>query len=110
MDQLQQGLERWAELLIEGLEKHGRSLTDAQRTPAQENRRHLVGVEAAWGEAIAVAADRQEQLTRQGEALLQEMQATSADMTHAAAGQQEQLFKQGEILLRVVEATGQVQK
>jgi chromosome segregation ATPase len=110
MDQLQQGLDRWAEMLVEGVEKHGRALTEAERELAQENRRHLSEVEAAWGEAIAVAADRQDQLAQQGESLLHEIQVTSSEMTRAAFGQQEQLIKQGEILLRVVEATGQIKK
>lgn len=105
---LRSGLERMAELLVEALEKHGETLTTAERELASENRRHLSEVEAALGEAMVVSADRQEKLIRRSEELLKGMQASVSESASVTISHQEQLVKQGEVLLRVVESTGQV--
>lgn len=104
------GLERMAELLVESLQKHGETLTSAEEGLASENRRHLSEVEAALGESMVVAADRQEKLIRQSEKLLKEMQEALVSAAGATVGHQEQLVKQGEVLLQVVESTSQVQQ
>ncbi len=104
------GLERMAELLVEALQKHGETLTSAEEGLASENRRHLSEVEAALGESMVVAADRQEKLIRQSEKLLKEMQEALVSAAGATVGHQEQLVKQGEVLLQVVESTSQVQQ
>ncbi|MEM6799542.1 MAG: hypothetical protein AAF589_08510, partial [Planctomycetota bacterium] len=72
-------------------------------------RRHLGEVEAALGEAMVVAADRQEKLINRSEKLLQGMQEAVAESAGATIAHQEQLIKQGEVLLKVVESTGQVE-
>ena len=107
---LRNGLERMAELLVEALQKHGETLTSAEEELASENRRHLGEVEAALGESMVVAADRQEKLIRQSEKLLKEMQEALVSAAGATVGHQEQLVKQGEVLLRVVESTDHVQQ
>jgi hypothetical protein len=101
---------RHAELLNEGLEQHTAMVTEAEQLVAEENRRHLADVEAAVGEAILVATDRQEKLIGQAENLLREMQIALVEAAGTTVAQQEQLIKQGDILLKVVEATGQVKK
>jgi biopolymer transport protein ExbB/TolQ len=105
---LRDGLGTLAELLVEALHQHGEVLTNSEQGLAEENRRHLAEVEAAVGEAMVVAADRQEQLIRQSESLLREMQAALVKTSGAAVRQQEQMVKQGDMLLQVVGATGQV--
>lgn len=107
---LRDGLERMAELLVEALQKHGETLTAAENELATENRRHLTEVEAAIGEAMVVAADRQEKLVRQSEAMLREMQQALVASAGATLQQQGELVRQGEVLQRVLEATGQVAK
>jgi biopolymer transport protein ExbB/TolQ len=77
-ERLHDGLEKLAELLVEALHQHGEVLTDSEKSLAEENLRHLAEVEAAVGEAMVVAADRQEQLIRQSEILLRQMQAALA--------------------------------
>lgn len=104
------GLERMAELLVEALQKHGETLTDAEQELASENRRHLSEVEAALGEAMVLAADRQEKLIGRSEDLLTKMQSALVDSASTTIGHQEQLVKQGEVLLKVVESTGHVRK
>lgn len=99
---------RHAELLNEGLDQHTTALTDAEKTLAEENRRHLADVEAAVGEAMLVATTRQEKLIRQSEDLLKEMQVALVEAAGTTVSQQQQLIKQGEILLKVVEAIGHV--
>lgn len=106
---LRQGLERMAELLVEALQKHGETLTAAEQELASENRRHLGEVEAALGEAMVVAADRQEKLIGRSERLLAGMQQAVGESASATIAHQEQLVKQGEVLLKVVEKTGQVE-
>jgi hypothetical protein len=59
---------------------------------------------------MVVAADRQEQLIRQSESLLKEMQVALVEAAGATVRQQEQLVKQGDVLLQVVDATGQIRK
>ncbi|MEM8865804.1 MAG: MotA/TolQ/ExbB proton channel family protein [Planctomycetota bacterium] len=105
---LRDGLERMAELLVEALQKHGQTLTQAEQELASENRRHLGEVEAALGEAMVIAADRQEKLINRSEKLLQGMQASVSESASVTIAHQEQLVKQGEVLLKVVESTGQV--
>jgi biopolymer transport protein ExbB/TolQ len=107
---LRDGLERMAELLVEALQKHGETLTAAENELATENRRHLSEVEAAMGEAMVVAADRQEKLVRQSESMLREMQQALVASAGATIQQQGELVKQGEVLLKVVESAGQVAK
>jgi hypothetical protein len=109
-ERLGDGLERLAELLVEALQQHGEVLVSSEKELAQENRRHLADVEAALGEAMVVAADRQERLIRQSENLLKEMQVALVEAAGATVRQQEQLVKQGDVLLSVVDATGQVKK
>ena len=106
---LRLGLERMAELLVEALQKHGETLTQAEQELATENRRHLGEVEAALGEAMVVAADRQEKLIGRSEQLLGGMQKAVSESASATIAHQEQLVKQGEVLLKVVEKTGQVE-
>ena len=106
---LRNGLERMAELLVEALSRHGETLTKAEEELACENRRHLTEVEAALGEAMVVAADRQEKLIGRSEDMLREMQSAVVDSASAAITHQEQLIKQGEVLLKVVESTGKIQ-
>lgn len=108
--QLRDGLEKMAELLVEALQKHGETLTAAEDELAQENRKHLGEVEAALGEAMVVAADRQEKLIGRSEELLKEMQVALMKAAGATIEHQEQLVKQGEVLLQVVDATGQVKQ
>jgi biopolymer transport protein ExbB/TolQ len=105
---LREGLEKLAELLVESLHRHGEVLTASEHELAQENRRHLSEVEAALGESMVVAADRQEKLIRQSEHLLKEMQIALVEAAEATVRQQEQLIRQGDVLLNVVDATGQV--
>ncbi|MEQ8849873.1 MotA/TolQ/ExbB proton channel family protein [Botrimarina sp.] len=105
---LRDGLERMAELLVEALEKHGETLTAAEHELASENRRHLGEVEAALGEAMVVAADRQEKLIRRSEEVVREMQQALVAGATATLDQQKELVRQGEVLTRVVESTGQV--
>lgn len=107
---LREGLERLAELLVESLHKHGNVLTASEKELAEENRKHLSEVEAALGEAMVVAADRQEQLIHRSEDLLKDMQVALVEAAGATLRQQEQLVKQGDVLLRVVDATGQVKQ
>lgn len=107
---LRNGLERMAELLVEALQKHGETLTEAENELATENRRHLSEVEAALGEAMVVAADRQEKLIGRSEDLLREMQTALVDAAGATISHQEQLVKQGEVLLKVVDSTNQIQR
>jgi hypothetical protein len=107
---LRDGLERMAELLVEALQKHGETLTQAENELASENRRHLSEVEAAMGEAMVVSADRQEKLVRQSESVLREMQQALVSAAGATIDHQKELVRQGDVLLKVVESTGQVQR
>lgn len=107
---LREGLERMAELLVEALQRHGETLTLAENELATENRRHLGEVEAALGEAMVVAADRQEKLVRQSESVLREMQQALVSAAGATIDHQQELVRQGDVLLKVVDATGQVQQ
>jgi biopolymer transport protein ExbB/TolQ len=107
---LRDGLEKLAELLVEALARHGEVLTANEKELADENRRHLSEVEAALGEAMVVAADRQEQLVRRSEQLLKDIQVALVEAADATVRQQEQLIRQGEVLLSIVDATGQVKK
>jgi hypothetical protein len=107
---LREGLEKLAELLVESLHRHGEVLTASEKELAEENRRHLSEVEVALGEAMVVAADRQEQLIRGSENLLKEMQIALVEAAEATVRQQEQLIRQGDVMLKVVGATGQVKQ
>ena len=107
---LREGLEKLAELLVESLHRHGEVLTASEKELAQENRRHLSEVEAALGESMVVAAERQEQLIKQSENLLKEMQIALVEAAEATVRQQEQLVRQGDVMLKVVGATGQVKQ
>jgi biopolymer transport protein ExbB/TolQ len=107
---LREGLEKLAELLVESLHRHGEVLTASEKELAQENRKHLSEVEAALGEAMVVAAERQETLIKQSENLLKEMQIALVEAAEATVRQQEQLVKQGNVMLQVVGATGQVKQ
>jgi biopolymer transport protein ExbB/TolQ len=105
---LREGLEKLAELLVEALHRHGEVLTASEKELAEGNRQHLTEVEAALGQAMVTAADRQEQLVRQSEHLLKEMQIALVEAAGASVQQQEQLIRQGDVLLKVVDATGQI--
>jgi biopolymer transport protein ExbB/TolQ len=107
---LREGLEKLAELLVESLHRHGEVLTASESELAQENRRHLSEVEAALGESMVVAADRQERLIRESENLLKEMQIALVEAAEATVRQQEQLIRQGDVLLQVVDATSPVRE
>ena len=107
---LREGLEKLAELLVESLHRHGEVLTASEKELAQENRRHLSEVEAALGESMVVAAERQENLIKQSENLLKEMQIALVEAAEATVRQQEQLVRQGDVMLQVVGATGQVKQ
>jgi biopolymer transport protein ExbB/TolQ len=109
-EDLEETLVRHAELLNEGLQHHTASLIETESKLAEENRRHLADVEAAVGEAMLLATNRQEKLIKQSEDLLKEMQVALVEAAGTTVAQQEQLIKQGDILLKVVEATGQVKK
>jgi len=110
LGRLGEGLEKLAELLVEALHRHGEVLTISEKELAQENRRHLSDVESALGEAMVVAADRQERLIKQSEHILKEIQVALVEAAGATVRQQEQLVKQGDVLLSVVDATGQIKK
>jgi hypothetical protein len=107
---LREGLEKLAELLVDSLHRHGEVLTRSENELAQENRRHLSEVEAALGEAMVVAAERQETLINKSENLLKEMQIALVEAAEATVRQQEQLVRQGDVMLQVVGAAGQVQQ
>lgn len=107
---LNEGLGEHTQALTVGLEEHRTALTEAEHQLAQENRRHLADVEAAVGEAMLVATNRQEKLITQSETLLKEMQTALVEAAGSTVAQQEQLIKQGDIMLQVVEATGQVKQ
>ena len=107
---LRDGLERLAELLVDALHRHGEVLTASEKELAQENRQHLSEVQAALGQSMVVAAERQENLVRQSEHLLKEMQIALVEAAGATVRQQEELVRQGDVLLRVVDATGQIKK
>jgi hypothetical protein len=105
-----EGLATHTAALATGLEAHRIAITEAEQQLAQENRAHLGEVEAAVGEAMLVASNRQEKLIRQSETLLKEMQTALVEAAGSTVAQQEQLIKQGDIMLQVVEATGQVKQ
>jgi hypothetical protein len=107
---LEDTLIRHATFLNEGLELHAQALTKAEAEMAQENRRHLADVEAAVGEAMIVASNRQEKLVAKSEQLLREMQTALVDSASASLAQQEQLMRQGDALLKVIEATNQIKQ
>jgi biopolymer transport protein ExbB/TolQ len=109
-DRLRDGLEKLAELLVDALHRHGEVLTTSEKELARENRQHLSEVQAALGDSMVVAAERQEHLVRQSEHLLKEMQIALVEAAGATVRQQEELVRQSDILLRVVDATGQVTK
>ena len=108
--QLRDGLEKLAELLVDALHRHGEVLTAGEKELAQENRQHLAEVQAALGQSMVVATERQEHLVRQSEHLLNEMQIALVEAAGATVRQQEELVRQGDVLLKVVDATGQVRK
>lgn len=107
---LEETLVRHAVLLNEGLEHHAAELTAAETGVAEENRRHLAEVEAAVGEAMLVASNRQEKLISKSEQILQEMQKALVDSASVSLAQQEQLVRQGEVLLKVIESTNQIKE
>ncbi len=108
IDKLRGGLERMAELLVEALQNHGETLTANEQELATQNRQHLVEVEAALGEAMVVAADRQEKLIERSETLLAELQTWLTKTADVSVTQQQELAKQSEVLLKVVDSTGHV--
>jgi biopolymer transport protein ExbB/TolQ len=107
---LSESCDRHAEKLADSLEHHTAIITESETQLADENRRHLSDVEAALGEAMLVAATRQEKLIQSSEDLLKEMQIALVEGAGATVAQQEQLVKQGEVLLKVVDATGHVRQ
>lgn len=109
-EDLEGTLIRHAELMNEGLEHHTAAMTEAEAKLADENRRHLADVEAAVGEAMLIATNRQEKLIKQSENLLHDMQVALVEAAGTTVSQQEQLIKQGDILLKVIEATEQVNR
>jgi biopolymer transport protein ExbB/TolQ len=107
---LSKGLKEHGGVLARGLEDHRTALVEAEGQLARENRQHLAEVEAAVGEAMLVATNRQENLIRQSENLLKEMQVALVESAGTTIAQQEQLVKQGDVLLRIVESTDQVRQ
>jgi hypothetical protein len=105
---LREGLEKLGEILVEALERHGEVLSKTETELADGNRQHLTEVEAALGNSMVVAAERQENLIRQSEQLLKEMQVALVEAAGATVEQQEQLIRQSDVLLKVVDATGQI--
>ena len=105
---LREGMEKLAELLIEALERHGEVMTSSEKELAEQNRQHLSEVEAALGNSMVNAAERQEKLIQQSENLLKEMQIALVEAAGATVRQQEQLIRQSDVLLKVVDATGQI--
>lgn len=105
---LEKSLQDHTRALQNSLTQHTDSLTTAERKLAEENRQHLAEVEAAVGEAMLLASERQEKLIERSESLLQQMQTALVEAAGTTVAQQEQLIKQGDILLKVVEATGQI--
>jgi len=75
-DQIEASL---ASTLERGLQRHAQTITAAEKTLAEENRRHF-----------------------------SEVQQTFASSAQAVASQQAELVRQGEVLCQVVEATGQI--
>jgi biopolymer transport protein ExbB/TolQ len=107
---LGEGIDRHTGALADALEQHTAVLTAAERSLADENRRHLSEVETTMGEAMLVASSRQEKLIKQGEDLIRELQVSLVEAAGATVAQQEQLVKQSDVLLKVVEATGQIRR
>jgi biopolymer transport protein ExbB/TolQ len=105
---LRQGLEQLGALLVEALERHGEVLTTTEKELADENRQHLTEVEAALGNSMVAAAERQENLIRQSEHLLKDMQVALVEAASSTVAQQEQLIRQSDVLLKVVDATEQI--
>jgi biopolymer transport protein ExbB/TolQ len=105
---LREGLQQLGTLLVEALERHGEVLTNTEKELAEENRQHLTEVEAALGNAMVVASERQENLIRQSEHLLKDMQVALVEAASSTVHQQEQLIRQSDVLLKVVESTGQI--
>ena len=107
---LAESYEKQADSLAEAYTQHTETLIAAETKLADENRQHLSDVEGALGEAVLVAAQRQETLIERSEQVLKDMQAALVEAAGTTVAQQQQLIKQGEVLLQVVEATGQVRK
>lgn len=103
-------IETQGETLAGAMNRHAELLVATERDLGEQNRRHLAEVEAALGEAMVVAASRQEKLIQQSEELLREMQVALVEAAGTTVAQQEQLIKQSDVLLRVVESTGAVRK
>lgn len=107
---MEQGAVQYVTALAEAYEHHTEILIASETKLADENRQHLSDVEGALGEAVLVAAQRQETLIERSEQVLKDMQAALVEAAGTTVAQQQQLIKQGEVLLQVVEATGQVRK
>ena len=73
--------------LADGIDEHVTKLTACESQIAAENRRHLADVEAAVGEAVLTAAERQERLVERTEQVLQEMQVALVDKVVNATGE-----------------------
>lgn len=107
---LAESYEKQADSLAEAYTQHTETLIAAETKLADENRQHLADVEGALGQAVLVAAERQETLIARSEQVLRDMQGALVEAAGTTVAQQQQLIKQGEVLLQVVEATGQVRK
>lgn len=105
---LNEGVDRHTLALAEALEHHAAVLTAAERDLAEENRRHLSEVEASVGEAMLVAASRQEKLIKHSEDLASELQVALVEAAGTTVSHQQQLVRQSELLLKVIEAAGQI--
>jgi biopolymer transport protein ExbB/TolQ len=108
IEKLRGGLQHMAELLVEALQNHGETLVANEQELAQSNRKHLAEVEAALGEAMVVAADRQERLVERTESMLAQFSNWLEQSAKSSSEQVSELAKQSEVLLKVVDSTGYV--
>ncbi len=107
---LSENIDCHAAAMADALEHHAAVMTETEKSVAAESGQRLADMEAALGEAMLVAATRQEKLIQQSEDLLKEMQVALVESAGSTVAQQEQLVKQSDVLLKVVEATGQIRE
>jgi hypothetical protein len=107
---LSENIDHHAAAMADALEHHAAVMTETEKTLAAENARGSADMQAVLGEAMLVAATRQEKLIQQSEDLLKEMQVAVVEAAGTTVAQQEQLIRQSNVLLKVVEATGQIQQ
>ena len=108
---LREGLEKLAELLVEALHQHGEVLTKSEKELADENRQHLSEVETALSrcDGHGRPSGKKSSFAR-AKACSRKCRSALVDAAENTVRQQEQLVKQGDVLLQVVDATGQVKR